>query len=285
MKEGLEVFYFILKILLFCAALIAVCLGIDFITGAINTSLNKTSYNNPVFHYRIKNTSDLKMGVKESSKTFFAQQFASDSAEVFIIALKCIQDDPNSDFSKRFTYSYAETVDSICFPILKDFKLEKEIKPLYSWKITKEYSYNNSVKIKTVTIFAREYIYIFLQQYVQVPSLLDRMVDDFKSSRTFCFQNIKAVWLDRIATNTFMVFISIMLNFLWTIGCFILCLALFGKVSDKISNAFLGFTYMMICILLFSYLSLHDSFMDWIMSYGTFLKIPAQLIDMFFGGD
>ena len=285
MKEVLEVLHFILKILLFGVALIAVCLGIDFITGAINNSLNKTSYNNTAFHYRISGINDLKMEVKETSQSFFVQQFSSDSAEVYVIAMKVVQDNPLPELSNRFTYRYSEVVDSICFPGLKQLELIKEDKPFYSWKIAKEYSNEESVKIKTITIFAREFVYIFYQQYEKDTHLLDRLEENFKSSRTFCFQNIIAVWLDKIAVGLAISWVSSMLNWFWTFGCFILCLGLSVKVGNKFSNVFLNFTFMILCILLFSYLALHDSFMDWIMSYGSFLEIPAQLIDIFFGGD
>lgn len=280
-----DFFSILLLIVVAIAILVGVCLGIDYVTAIFNKQLNQSGYNNPGFHYRIDNVNELKIDVQHSSNGLFVQRFISDSAEVYVAAFKVRQDNPDSDIISRYNYRYAEKIDTICFPLLKQYVVTREEKPLYSWKITREYSYGETERAKTVTIFAREYIYLFFQQYETSSALLNRIEDDFTSSRTFCFQNIKDVWMDRIAVNTFMSFISSMLNFAWVLVCLIICLWLFIMISSHINNSIVFFTLITVLILLFSYLALHDSFMDWLMSYDTFLKIPLQLIEMFFGGD
>lgn len=274
-----------IQIALCVAIILGICYAIDYITNTINESNNKTSTNVPAFCYKISDTSDLKVDVVQRSNNHIVQRFVSDSEEVYVIAKKVAQDNTNPDLSNRYSFRFAEEVDTICIPVLQQFSLVEKENPFYSWTITKQYENEDLGKIKTVTVFAREFIYIFYQEYATDTSLLNRLYDDFHSSRTFCFQNIRSVWLDKISTNKFMIFVSIVLNYIWIFVCFFLCLGLYEKTGGNVDNTFIKLTIICIFALIFSYLVLHDAFMDWIMSYGSFKKIPAQLLEMLFGGD
>ncbi len=277
----------ILQILLLIAFVAAISLGIifgiDFLTGLVNKSICKSSFNNPSFHYRISDTSDLNIKVLTSTETFFVQRFANDSADVCVIAKTLNQDSPIPDVTKRLTYTYAEELDTLYYPFLKDLVLTYEKKPIFGNKIIREYSFpgDKSSKVKTVTIYAREYIYTFIQQYEVSSDLLNRLVDNFKSSRTFCIQNLLAVWADRLCRKDNGFIYSIFI-WAWFIVCLSLCIVLYNYILEHIEYGFRGLTCMALVVILFIYLVLHDSLSDWIMSFGSFGEIPLQLYSMFF---
>lgn len=284
MKDIWSILKFLLPIFGGVALLLGVIWSIDALTFAINKKIWKSSYNNPTFHYRIKDTSDLQMEVLKSTKTFFAQRFANDSADVCVIAMTLIQDSPIEEISKRLTYKYAEKLDTLYYPFLKDLELITEKKPFWANDIIREYSYSgeSNGRVKTVTIFAREYIYTFIQQYNNMtPDLLNRLVYDFKSSRTFCVQNLLATWSDRLCGNDYGIVYNI-LKWAWFIVCLLFCLWLINFIIEHIKYSICGVICLFLVVILFIYLVLHDSLSDWLMSFGSFGQIPLQLWSMFF---
>lgn len=292
----------VLKFLGFAIAVIALLWLIDIFTGYVNRLLCKSSYDNPKFCYRISNISDLTMNVECNEGNLFIQHFTSSKEDAYVAAVKTSRKQKIEE--KRLTYGYAALLDTMIFSNLNYYHLEKEKKPWYSYKIMRDYSYNDTIRANTVTIFARDYIYVFYQMYSISPDLEDRLADSFHSSRTFCINNIIAVWSDRYFSflGSFLsVFVDTIAIWIWTFGCFLLCLWLmihlpepvisveksfsgfFDKVKESIPKVILWYVLFIAILLLFAYLALHDYFMDWIMSYGPFWMIPAGIFIILFG--
>ena len=291
----------VLKLLGFAIAVIALLWMIDIFTEYVNRLLCKSSYDNPTFCYRISNTNDLLMNVECNNGNLFIQHFTSSKEDAYVAAVKTSRKQRLEE--KRLTYGYAALLDTMIFSNLNYYHLEKEKKPWYSYKIMRDYSYNDTIKAKTVTIFARDYIYVFYQMYSNSPGLEDRLVDSFHSSRTFCINNIIDVWSDRCLgfLGSFRSIVCTIVLFIWTVACLMLCLWLLAHLPDPViseEKSFSGFfdkakvstpkvilrcVSFILIVLLFSYLALHDYFMDWVMSYGPFWMIPAGIFIIIFG--
>ncbi len=290
----------VLQFLGLAIAVIAFFWLIDIFTEYVNKMLCKSSYDNPKYCYRISNTSDLTMNVEYNKDNMFIQYFSSGKEDAYVAVVKSSRKMNLED--KRLTYNYAATLDTMIFTNLNYYHLEKEKKPWYSYKIKRDYSYNDTIRAQTVTIFARKFIYVFYQMYSTSPDLEDRLVDSFHSSRTFCINNIIDVWSDRCLgfLGSFRSIVSTIVLFAWTGGCFMLCLWLLihlpapeikedktyhGINSPKVSTQklILCFVLFIALVLFFAYLALHDYFMDWLMAYGSFWLIPAGIFVILFG--
>lgn len=178
-------------------------------------------------------------------------------------------------------YNYAEQVDTICFPVLQQYELISESKPLFSCKITREYSCADTAKVKSVTIFAREFIYLITQQYKTTPALLDRLESDFKSSRTFSIQNLKSIWKDR--SSDMLLYIIVLIIYIGWMGLWITiwwkifwALNLKSFKSSWLSIVF-GMVGNILSFFLIAYFAAHDPLMDWLMSFGDFYDVVNDL--------
>lgn len=80
-----------LHALLQIALFAVVFYAITFLANSINNYINQTSYYSPQYHYRIRNTNDLRMDVLQSANNHLLQRFSSDSEEVFVFALKLLR--------------------------------------------------------------------------------------------------------------------------------------------------------------------------------------------------
>lgn len=278
----------VLKIVIIAVCSIALVIAIDKSTALINKAVNKTSFDMPAYHFKIKHTDALQISTIYSAEDYAVNEMASDTERVFLAVFKNNWKKELNE--ERLTYATAQKLDTIFFPALKEFELKQEKKPWYSCRITRFYSYSDGVSAKTVTIFARQYVYMFCQYYDAAPGLEDRLVDNFVSSRTFCIQNIFAVWRDRLSHDNrgwdfVLYFVVGMLILIWELGSLGLSTWLIYQLLSSTTKVFLQFSYFILVCFLFAFLTLHDYFADWIMSYGSFWRVPAGIFVMLFGGD
>lgn len=144
------------------------------------------------------------------------------------------------------------------------------------------YENNDGTKIKSIAIYARQYIYAFVQVYEDSPDFLNELVNGFKSSRTGCIQNAIAMWADRCFGNhkeTFSSTLTSVFLGIWCTAVFLILLLFWGAALRD--NLFWNILVTITCLLLFSFLVLHDYLLDWFMGYDSFWKLFFGLILMF----
>ncbi|MBQ9462070.1 MAG: hypothetical protein IJU68_00240 [Bacteroidales bacterium] len=234
------------------------------------------TFSEPYYRYRIKNLPEDLQIVETGGEGPVIFGTAASPVALFRLA--------SSDEDSRFTFGYLEQLDSLVLMVLPS-RMTSRKAPFFSNKITRLYVDEKGRKIKTVAIFARRYMYVFAQVYEEDTQLLDFLVDNFKSSRTGCIQNILAVVEDKIAGESpvlraVMKIAASLILMAWA-TLIILGLWLY-VIKPAIDRSLLQTVLLAIpCLFIIFYLTLHDYLMDWLMGYGSFGAILFNFLKMF----
>lgn len=272
----------VLKVIGIIVAVILAYLCLELTPGIIAIINKDNAFDSAEYHYRIKNITDLKITPYDNG-TYSIYEFNGDSVEAYLFAFRC------DTIDTRLTYLYACKLDTLCLNVYfssPQVTLLNEEKPFFSNRITREYQIEESYRVKTVTIFARQYIYLFIQVYDTEPELLDRLLEDFKSSRIHGVKNLVAKWQDQLSGESkgWAIFWNIIGYVVRSsIATVLFYLLFFGlpEFLEKKNIKIPTIITILIAFFIFTYITLHDYFMDWIMGYGSFLGIIFGVLSMF----
>ncbi len=260
--------------------IIFVYLCIEIIPGII--SYDVSSYNSNVYHFKIKNTSDLDI-VTHNQRVSTLLEITDDSARAYVFSIRC------DTMDSRLSFNFIEDIDTICFNSffdLGEYTIEKEKKPFFSNRITRYYQLEGGYTAKSVTIFARQYAYVFFQFYDSNSGLLDRLIDSFTSSRAYSIKNWIAKWQDLLGGNSkvwssILTFLSFLIrSLIATVLFFLLFIEAPDYFKEKLKIP--SWITTIIAFFVFVFITLTDYFMDWIMGYGSFLGMILSFLSMFF---
>lgn len=271
-----------LKIIGIIVAVIVAYIGLELIPGFIASRNNNNVLNSNKYVYRINNITDLKITPYDKG-TYSIYEFKGDSSEAYLFAFRCDTAD------SRLSYLYACELDTLCLNAYfsaPQVTLLNEKKPFFSSRITREYQIEESYRVKTVTIFARQYIYLFIQVYDTEPELLNRLLEDFKSPRTYSVKNLIAKWQDQLSGESkgwgiFWSVIGYVIRCLIATVLFYLLFFGLPEFLEKKNVKIPTIITILIAFFIFTYITLHDYFMEWIMGYGSFISIILGVLSMF----
>lgn len=270
----------VVKIIGIILGIVFVYLCVEIIPGIF--SYDVSSYNSNAYHFRIKNTSDLNI-VAHNQRTYTLLEITGDSAKAYMFSIKC------DTIDSRLSYNYIEDIDTLCFNSyfdLGEYTLEKEEKPFFSNRITRYYQLEGGYTAKSVTIFSRQYAYVFFQFYDSNSELLDRLLDDFTSSRSYSIKNWIAIWQDRLSggSKVWSVILMVLSFAIRSVIATVLFFLLFIEAPDYIKEKLKipSWITIIIAFFVFAFITLTDYFMDWAMGYGSFLGMLLNFLSMFF---
>lgn len=271
-----------LKIIGIIIAVVIAYAGLELIPRFIVSCSNNDSLNSNEYHFRIKNTQDLKIAPYDKG-SHMIYELSGDSESTILIAMRC------DTIDSRLKYNYASAIDTLCLKSYFSFSklmLQNESSPFLSSRITRDYQIDEKYKVKTITIYARQYIYLFIQIYDTEPKLLDRLYGDFKSSRTFSIKNLIAKWQDQLSgeSSGWSLFWSTLGYAIRCVIATVLFFLLFFGLPELLENKNIKIPRVVtiaIAFFIFTYITLHDYFMDWLMGYGSFIGIVLGCLSMF----
>lgn len=256
--------------------ILIILVGVDVIRKYNRVNDESTTFCMPNYSFRIINVNDLKIKTLYQKENNAIINFSNGNEDALLFVMKSSTQDDSND--SRINYNFVQTLDTVIFN-LDGYEREKVINNVFSYKTIKQYSSSNGKKAITTTIFARKRAYVFFQVYDSVPYLHQRLLDSFRNSRTLCLENVFAMWRDRLSGDSsgwsnFFGGVMALIRLFWCFFIIWLCYLFLSKLKI----GWYRLIFFIPTLMVFVYVVFYDSFMDWIMGFGS---LGGVLMDFF----
>lgn len=244
-----------------------------FLALAVSVASSAKTFTDADYHYRIKGLPD-STAIKHNGESILLFQSGDETVILFRY---------RANDEMRMKYSYFRQLDSLVFDLFPSDMI-KQRDPLFYSKMTREYDQDGEL-VRTVAIYARQYVYVFGEQYENEPALLETILNGFKTSRTGCIQNLTAMLQDRLSGEKYIwsflwgtLFALIRLSWCGGIAVILFLFVICPAISK---NRFFGLIITLLSIFVFFYLTLHDYLLDWLMGFDGFFTLFYHFFSMF----
>lgn len=230
-------------------------------------STQAAQYRNKTFRFRIEIPDNYKVEYQEN-KNYCLEATAEDGSKFYIYAAYAGEE-------KKFIPTNVDSSDTRYFT-LKNPASEKG--SVFSNRRTRTYELANGWNATSITVYARDYMYILVGVYDKDAVPINQMISTFSTAHEGCYQNFFSSLYGRIASDTWCkvwFFITT-----WTISLIAL-IAMIVIIAGLSESIVLCILFAPIAVLGYLYVVFHDQLINLLWSNISFWKFVTDILSAF----